>query len=221
MPENTTNNFLDYEGLSKYNTKVQAELAKKVDAEAGKGLSTNDFTTSEKEKLEGLKNYTLPVATDEAIGGVKVATTENPVPVKTALKADATGKAFVDWSEAPMASASDPGLIKLGGNFKVNPETGAVEVDAETLEGVGSVDWSDVQNKPELVTKSDLTNVYKFKGSVNAFADLPNDAETGDVYDVKNEDGMNYGWTGTEWDALGKTFTISRITDEQIDALFA
>ena len=29
----------------------------KVDAIVGKGLSTNDFTTLEKEKLDGLENY--------------------------------------------------------------------------------------------------------------------------------------------------------------------
>ena len=36
---------------------VTDELGKKVNAELGKGLSTNDFTTSEKEKLAGLQNY--------------------------------------------------------------------------------------------------------------------------------------------------------------------
>ena len=36
---------------------VASELSNKVDKELGKGLSTNDFTTSEKEKLAGLENY--------------------------------------------------------------------------------------------------------------------------------------------------------------------
>ena len=35
-------------------------LANKVDKVSGKGLSTNDYTTSEKEKLAGLSNYTHP-----------------------------------------------------------------------------------------------------------------------------------------------------------------
>lgn len=39
---------------------------------SGKGLSTNDYTTAEKNKLAGLSNYTLPVATSSVLGGVKI-----------------------------------------------------------------------------------------------------------------------------------------------------
>lgn len=50
----------------------------KVDKVDGKGLSTNDYTTAEKTKLSGIEananNYTLPVATSSAIGGVKSGT---------------------------------------------------------------------------------------------------------------------------------------------------
>lgn len=38
----------------------------------GKDLSTNDYTTAEKEKLAGLSNYTLPTASTSAKGGIKV-----------------------------------------------------------------------------------------------------------------------------------------------------
>lgn len=38
----------------------------------GKGLSTNDYTTAEKNKLAGLSNYTLPTATSSSLGGVKI-----------------------------------------------------------------------------------------------------------------------------------------------------
>lgn len=36
---------------------------------SGKGLSTNDYTTAEKNKLAGLSNYTLPTATSSVLGG--------------------------------------------------------------------------------------------------------------------------------------------------------
>lgn len=217
MPENKA--YLDYEGLGKVVGKINTNIDGKVDKEAGKGLSTNDFTTTEKEKLEGLKNYTLPVSDEDTLGGVIINSTENPVPTKTALKADATGKAFVDWSEAPQASASDPGLIKLGSSFKTN-EDGSVDVDFEHA-GSHEVAWSDITDKPDLALKSDLTNVYTYKGSVATVGALPTEGVTvGDVYNVEAS-GMNYAWTGTEWDALGEIFTISTITDAQIDALFA
>lgn len=43
-----------------------------VKAVSGKSLSTNDYTTAEKNKLAGLSNYTLPTATASVLGGVRV-----------------------------------------------------------------------------------------------------------------------------------------------------
>lgn len=44
----------------------------KVDKVDGKGLSTNDYTTEEKQKLNSLENYTLPLSTKDTLGGVKI-----------------------------------------------------------------------------------------------------------------------------------------------------
>ena len=53
----------------------------KVDKVSGKGLSTNDYTTAEKNKLagiaEGANNYTLPTATSSILGGVKIGSNLN------------------------------------------------------------------------------------------------------------------------------------------------
>lgn len=68
--------------------------------------------------------------------------------------------------------------------------------------------------------KSDLTNVYKYKGSVAAVANLPASGNTaGDVYNVEDTD-MNYAWNGSAWDPLGELFSIESITNEEIDAMF-
>lgn len=218
MPD-TEKNFLDLEGLTYYDSKIQAQIANKVDSVAGKSLSTEDFTTAEKEKLEGLTTYTLPVSNEDTLGGVKIATSENPVPTNTALKVDATGKAYVDWTEAPKASASNYGLMKLSGDFVVDADTGAVTIHPDKV-GASSVSWSDITDKPDVALKSEIASAYRYKGSVTNYASLPtNDLEEGDVYNVEDT-GMNYAWTGTEWDALGGSFSISRITNEQIDALF-
>lgn len=218
MPD-TEKNFLDLEGLKYYDGKIQAQLDDKVDVVAGKQLSTEDFTTAEKEKLSGLKNYTLPVSTEEELGGVKIKTSEDPVPTSTALKVDATGNAYVDWSEAPKASASNYGLMKLSGDFTVDEDTGSVTINPDKV-GSGSVSWTDITDKPDVALKSDIAKAYQYKGSVANYASLPTeDLEEGDVYNVEDT-GMNYAWTGTEWDALGGSFSISRITNEQIDALF-
>lgn len=52
--------------------KVSVDLSNYVQKEEGKGLSTNDFTNQEKSKLENLNNYTLPIASTDVLGGVKV-----------------------------------------------------------------------------------------------------------------------------------------------------
>lgn len=48
---NNTKKYLDYDGLSHFKSKLDSEF---VEQETGKGLSTNDYTTSEKTKLAGI-----------------------------------------------------------------------------------------------------------------------------------------------------------------------
>ena len=59
---------------------VDNSLGNKVDKIEGKGLSTNDYTTAEKNKLSGIaekaNNYSLPKATDSVLGGIKVSTSD-------------------------------------------------------------------------------------------------------------------------------------------------
>ena len=46
--------YLDKDGLIYYHSKIKTLLSGKVDKENGKGLSTNDYTTTEKNKLNGI-----------------------------------------------------------------------------------------------------------------------------------------------------------------------
>lgn len=168
--------YLDSNGLLYLWGKIKALVGGKVDKVEGKGLSANDFTTEEKTKLAGLENYTLPAATADTLGGVKVGA----------------------------------GLAISGG---VLSATGGGTAD--------SVDWSNIQNKPDVALKSDLTSVYKYKGSKVNYAALPESGnEVGDVWNVEDT-GMNYAWTGTAWDALGESFSIESITNAEIDAITA
>lgn len=78
-------NFTDTDAQSKIasiqndtytKSEMDGELAKKVDSVTGKQLSTEDYTSTEKNKLkdieEGANNYTLPTASGSTKGGVKV-----------------------------------------------------------------------------------------------------------------------------------------------------
>lgn len=84
-----------------------------------------------------------------------------------------------------------------------------------------SVAWENITGKPDLALKSDVSSVYRYKGSVTNYASLPTEGnETGDVWNVEAT-GMNYAWTGEAWDALGESVTIESITNAEIDAITA
>ncbi len=76
----------------------------------------------------------------------------------------------------------------------------------------------------EYAKKTDLTNVYKYEGSVATYDDLPKNlgalTGTSPVYNVE-ADGMNYAWNGTAWDNLGQIFEIETISNSEIDAILA
>lgn len=87
-----------------------------------------------------------------------------------------------------------------------------------TASEVGAIPASELDN---LAKKSDLTSLYKYKGTVATKTDLPAEDNTiGDVWNVDDTD-MNYGWTGEEWDPMGSTFTIDAITNEEIDTIMS
>ena len=83
-------------------------------------------------------------------------------------------------------------------------------------------DFSDAGN---YALKTDLTTVYKWKGSVATEADLPTSGmSVGDTYDIQakssyGEAGTNVAWTGSAWDSLGSTFKVETITNAELDEI--
>lgn len=78
--------------------------------------------------------------------------------------------------------------------------------------------------------KSDITNIYKFKGTKTNYADLPTtDRVTGDVWNITNADeehgikaGDNVAWNDTAWDNLSGTVDLSAYaTTTTTDAMSA
>ena len=78
--------------------------------------------------------------------------------------------------------------------------------------------------------KSDITNIYKFKGTKTNYADLPTtNRVTGDVWNITNADaehgikaGDNVAWNDTAWDNLSGTVDLSAYaTTTTTDAMSA
>lgn len=89
-----------------------------------------------------------------------------------------------------------------------------------TAAEVGALSIDDANNN--FAKKSDISTVYRWKGSKDTYDQLPTEGNTvGDIWNVKDTN-MNYGWTedGT-WDPLGSPVEISPITNKAIDSIVA
>lgn len=73
--------YLDNNGLVYYHSKIKALLADKVDKVSGKGLSTNDYTSTEKTKLSGIA--TGAEVNQNAFSNIAVGTTTIAADTKT------------------------------------------------------------------------------------------------------------------------------------------
>ena len=72
--------------------------------------------------------------------------------------------------------------------------------------------------------KTDLGSALTYKGSVDTYDQLPDDAEVGDTWNVAQAyqtypAGTNYAWTGTAWDALGGSVDLSGYQTKSDDTL--
>lgn len=204
-------------------------IQSKVDKVDGFGLSSNDFTSQEKTKLAGLSNYTLPTASDTVKGGIKVGSglTMNG----EVLSATGGGMAdSVEWDNV----LSKPEFATVATSGAYNDLSGKPSLSTVATSG----SYNDLSNKPtiptvdvtksyvdtQLATKANASNVYtksevdskvssvyRVKGSVASYANLPTtNVQIGDVYNV-TDTGANYVATATTptWDKLSETVDLS------------
>lgn len=176
-------------------TVIKADIAKKADATAmstalegkvdkveGKVLSSNDYTTAEKEKLAGLSNY------DDTDIKASIATKAN--------SADVYSKTDMDTKLGLKADKSALDTLTETVSGKANTAT--------TLAGYGI---TDAYTKTEVDAK--VSSVYKYKGSVANESALPTEGQVvGDVYNLEDT-GMNVAWTGEGWDNLGSVIDLT------------
>lgn len=191
--------FLDNNGLLYFWQKIVNAFVKK---DGSKVLSDNNYTTAEKEKLAGLNNYTLPEASANTLGGVKVGA---GLEINSGvLSATGGGTAdSVDWSNVQ------------------NKPTKLSQFQNDS----GFQTANDVQS----AINSAVSSAYKYKGSVANQEALPQSPEVGDVYNLEDT-GANVAWDGTKWDNLGMTIDLTgyvqedeliAITNQEIDTIVA
>lgn len=81
---------------------------------------------------------------------------------------------------------------------------------------------STIEQTAKEYTDSKVSAVYRYKGSVETYEDLPTENnEIGDTWNVVEPyesygTGTNFSWNGNSWDALGGSFTLDYMTDGEV-----
>lgn len=202
--------YLDSNGLLYlWNSKIKPALAKYLPLAGG--------TMTGKLKLSGAPTEDMDAATKKYVDD-SVASAGGGDMLKSVY--DTNGNGIVDNAE------------KVGGHTvgKDVPED-AVFTDTTyenaTASSPGLMSAADYtklagfSSASDYAKKSDISGLYKYKGSKANYALLPATGnEVGDVWNVEDT-GMNYAWTGDGWDALGTMFEIEAITNTEIDTITA
>ena len=121
---------------------VNTQLATKVDKENGKGLSTNDFTTVEKNKLagisEGANNYSLPLAEPDLRGGVKIGYNTNSSNRNYAVQlSNEQMYVNVPWTDTNttygLATSTNDGLMRASDKAKLDSIAAITDTELKSI----------------------------------------------------------------------------------------
>lgn len=225
----------------KSDTYTKQEVDEKIDAKdslpaqagnAGKFLSTNGTAASWEAlpessttvkgivKLASAEEITAGTATDVAVSVKDLADAKA---IEVADKAELVGKITAEETARQEADTKHTNDIKALQDGKADKAT--------TLAGYGI---EDAYTKSEVDAK--VASVYKYKGSVNSYADLPTaDQVEGDVYNVATADaahgikaGDNVSWVAAKgdveahWDVLAGTVDLSGyFTKDEVNTALA
>ena len=114
------------------------DISGKVDKVSGKGLSTNDYTTTEKNKLagiaEGANNYSLPTASS-TLGGVKTTSTVTSTSGLTATPI-ISGVPYYKDTTYRNATTSSAGLMSSTDKSKLDGIASGATANVGTITGI-------------------------------------------------------------------------------------
>lgn len=155
------------------NSNITQLQTQKVDKVEGKGLSTNDYTTPEKNKLAAIEaeanKYVLPAATTTTLGGIIVG---------DRLSIDSTGKLVATYTYTlPTASNTVLGGVKIGSN--ITNTNGTISLTKANVTSALGVDPTTTYVKKAGDT---MTGILNIKNSEGAQLELFSTASDGGAY---------------------------------------
>lgn len=184
--------FLGQSGLNKLITLIKNALSAKVDKIDGKGLSTNDYTTSEKTKLSGIASG-AQVNTLEGIqkNGTTVTITNKianiSVPTKTSDITNDSG--FITINDVPEGAAASTTTPKMDGTAAVGSELAFARGDhihpTDTSRAAASDLTSHTGNTTVHITAAERTAWNAKQNALTAGTDYLTPAQVDSAIDSK------------------------------------
>lgn len=198
--------FLTKDGLSHFWLSVKSKLNAKVDKIDGKQLSTNDYTTAEKNKLAGLSNYSHPTSAGNkhipaggAAGKILGWASDG-----TAQWVDDKDTTYGDATQSANGLMSAADKKKLDG-FGAASSYATMTYVGQQISAAGHISKSIVQTLPAVKDAKDNV-IYMIKKAT---------PDGSNLYD-------EYMLISGALEKIGDTKTvIDEITNEEIDAILA
>lgn len=215
-----SNKLINTTTLGYFKTKEDELIDKKVDKETGKGLSTNDYTTDEKNKLAGIATG----ADVSTITGIQVnGTTQSPVNKIVNITVPTDNK-----------DLNNGAGYQTDANVKTTVEAYGYQTAANVqskIESYGYQTASQVNSAIQSAAGSYLKNDYKVVDALPETGDKSYIYLVKDTHSDSNDAYDEYIWNKNAWEKIGNTdvnlsgymakddYPLAETTD--IDALFA
>lgn len=181
--------FLDYDGLLYFWQQVKGKLNNKVDKEDGKQLSTNDYTTEEKNKLAGISSGAQAnVIETVQLNGSSI------------TPADKTVNVQVSKSTVGLNNVTNDAQVKRSEMGKAN--------GVATLDNAGKVPAAQLPSYVDDVIEGYYSGgkFYTSKDSGGNYSGVIT-GETGKIY-VNLNDNKTYRWSGTAYAVISETLAL-------------
>lgn len=163
--------FLDQNGLLYLWQKI---VNKFVAKETGKGLSTNDFTTDLKNKLDGIAagaQVNVKPDWNASAGNAAEILNKPTIPSKTSDLQNDSG--FITSSDIPEGAAASTTVPKMNGVAAIGTEMAFARGDHVHPSDTSKANVSDVYTKIEVYTKTEIDG----KGFLTEHQDISNKAD--------------------------------------------
>lgn len=181
--------FLDYDGLLYFWQQVKGKLNNKVDKEDGKQLSSNDYTTTEKNKLAGISSGAQAnVIETVQLNGSSITPADKTVNVQV--------------------SKSTVGLNNVTNDAQVKRSEMGHADGVATLDSAGKVPAAQLPSYVDDVIEGYYSGgkFYTSKDSSGNYSGVIT-GETGKIY-VNLNDSKTYRWSGTAYAVISETLAL-------------